>query len=106
MKCQHDYDIEDCMACLREDRDDMREAIVEIDALRARVARWVRVTPADEKPPIGTPVRVVWSCRGKSDPKRAVWTGSYWATTRRTGHYEDSPDYWLFEPALPEPPTL
>ena len=38
MKCQHDYDIEDCMACLREDRDDMREAIVEMDYLRARVA--------------------------------------------------------------------
>jgi hypothetical protein len=71
-------------------------------ALFARVARWIRVTPADEKPPIGIPVRVVWSCRDKSDPKRAVWTGAYWATSRRTGHFEDIPDYWLYEPPLPE----
>ena len=71
-----------------------------------RIARWIRVTPADEKPPVDVPVRVVWHERGKSDPRRAVWTGRYWATVKRIGNYEESPDYWLYEPPLPDPPTV
>jgi len=86
--------------------DPFEDFLAERDALRARVARWVREWPREEMPPVGVPVRVVWSERSKSDPKRAVWTGSYWATVRRTGHYECSPDWWLYEPPLPEPPTL
>lgn len=91
------------------ERDKLRTSFAELGAAlivaKARAVRWVPVWPHDEMPPIDVPVRVVWSERGKSDLKRAVWTGSYWATVRRTGQFEDSPDYWLYEPPVPEPPT-
>ena len=88
------------------DYEDYANLVNERDALKDRVARWIPEWPRDEMPPIGVPVRVVWSERGKSDPKRAIWTGQYWANPSRTGHYECSPEYWLYEPPLPEPPCL
>ena len=84
----------ECPVCVHAERDD----------LRAMVARWVPVWPGDEMPPIGLLVRVVWSCRGKSDSKRARWNGRNWMPAKAAGIYECSPEYWLYEPPLPEPP--
>ena len=74
------------------------ERTMEADRLPARVAHWIRVTPA------GIPVQVVWSCRGKSDPKRSRWNGLNWMPARASGIYECIPEFWLYEPPLPEPP--
>jgi hypothetical protein len=101
-----DSDMDETMLISLEALDDsLHDAQAEILRLQPKVAHWVREYPRDEMPPIDVPVRVVWHDRGKSDPKRAVWTGEYWATVQRRGHYGCSPDWWLYEPPLPEPPT-
>ena len=50
------------------DYEDYANLVNERDALKDWVARWIPEWPRDEMPPIGVPVRVVWSERASPTP--------------------------------------